>query len=88
MVGFMWDHHGESDKAQKGNKVKSVSSYTYSVVHGVATCHDCGWTTESYKNAQAISKQHATRYGHHVSGELGIAFSYTGSPVEEKAKKA
>ncbi len=52
--------------------------YHYAVVHGVATCEDCGWHTESYKNAQAIAKIHAVKRGHHVSGELGIVFSYTG----------
>lgn len=52
--------------------------YSYGVVHGIAECEDCGWRTESYKNAQAISKIHAKRHGHKVSGELGIAFSYDG----------
>ena len=62
-----------------------MGSHTYGVVHGTATCQDCGWSTDSYKNAQAISKQHATRYGHQVSGELGIAFSDTGDAVKPKA---
>ncbi len=48
----------------------------YGVVHGVAWCQDCDWTTDSYKNAQAISSKHAKKYGHRVEGELGIAFSY------------
>ena len=51
-------------------------SDSYGVVHGVAHCLDCGWSTESYKNAQAISAKHARKYGHRVEGELGIAFSY------------
>jgi len=52
--------------------------YHYGVVHGLAWCNDCGWKTESYKNAQAIAKIHAKKRGHNVSGELGIAFSYIG----------
>ena len=52
--------------------------YSYGVVHAVVTCKDCGWETESYKNAQALAAQHAKKHGHHVEGELGIAFSYTG----------
>ncbi len=51
-------------------------SDSYGVVHGVAHCLDCDWSTESYKNAQAISAKHARKYGHRVEGELGIAFSY------------
>ena len=51
-------------------------SYKYSVVHGIAECDDCCWKTESYKNAQAIAKIHAKRYGHKVRGELGISFEY------------
>lgn len=52
--------------------------YTYGVVHGVAICQDCGWHTESYKNAQALAARHAKAHGHHVKGELGISFSYDG----------
>ena len=52
--------------------------YSYGVVHGVAECLDCDWHTESYKNAQAISKIHAKSKGHRVRGELGIDFSYDG----------
>lgn len=50
----------------------------YSVVHGLATCEDCGWHTDSYKNAQANAARHAKAYGHHVNGELGISFGYYG----------
>ena len=56
-------------------------THTYGVVHGMVWCTDCGWSTESYKNAQALAAQHARRYGHHVKGELGIAFSYTGDAI-------
>lgn len=51
-------------------------SYSYGVVHGIACCDDCDWSTDSYKNAQAIAAKHAKKYGHKVRGELGIAFSY------------
>ena len=53
--------------------------YSYGVVHGLANCQNCDWHTDSYKNAQAIAKQHAKRYGHTVKGELGISFAYYGS---------
>ena len=52
--------------------------YAYGVVHAVVRCQDCEWETFSYKNAQAISKKHAEKYGHYVEGELGISFSYDG----------
>lgn len=51
-------------------------SYSYAVVHAVIHCEDCEWSTNSYKNAQAIAKIHAKKYSHRVSGELGIALSY------------
>ena len=52
--------------------------YSYGVIHAYVRCLDCGWETESYKNAQAIAKIHAEKHGHRVEGELGIAFSYNG----------
>jgi len=52
--------------------------YSYGVIHAIVECEDCDWTTNSYKNAQAIAKIHAKRYGHRVLGELGISFSYNG----------
>ena len=52
--------------------------YWYSVIHAVVECEDCDWQTESYKNAQAIAKIHAQKYGHRVRGELGISFGYDG----------
>lgn len=51
---------------------------SYGVVHGVAECEDCDWTTSSYKNCQAIAKIHAQKHGHRVRGELGIDFTYDG----------
>ena len=61
-------------------------THTYGVVHGLAECRDCGWKTASYKNAQALAAQHAKRHGHHVHGELGIAFSYTGKAPAAKGE--
>jgi len=58
--------------------------YHYSVVHGLAECKDCEWSTEAYKNAQATAANHARKYGHRVEGELGISFGYDGSDLPEK----
>lgn len=60
-------------------------TYTYGVVHGIAECKNCGWSTHTYKNAQATAKKHAEKYGHFVVGELGISFSYTGD-AQKKVK--
>jgi len=51
-------------------------SYEYGVTHAIVNCDDCDWKTQSYKNAQAIAKIHAKKYGHKVSGELAIYFNY------------
>jgi len=51
-------------------------SYWYRVVHTIIECEDCGWYSNSYKNAQALAKIHAKKYGHRVKGELGIDFGY------------
>ena len=56
--------------------------YSYGVIHAFVECEDCGWITESYKNAQAIAKIHAKKYKHRVTGELGISFSYNGRDEE------
>jgi len=58
-----------------------ITSRNYAVVHGLAECLTCGWSTESYKNAQALAARHAKAHGHKVVGELGIAFEYTGGPA-------
>jgi len=57
--------------------------YSYGVVHAKVHCDDCGWETDSYKNAQAIAKIHAQKYKHRVWGELGIGFSYNGREVSK-----
>ena len=48
----------------------------YAVIHAIVECEDCSWTTESYKNTQAIAKIHAKKHGHRVRGELAIGFGY------------
>jgi len=58
---------------------------TYGVMHGIATCQDCGWHTESYKNAQALAAKHAKQYGHHVIGEVAYGYSYTGDGSGKEA---
>lgn len=58
--------------------------YSYGVIHAIVECEDCGWHTESYKNAQALAKIYAQKYKHNVRGELGISFSYIG---KEELKK-
>jgi len=66
-------------------------SYVYSVVHAIIACEDCGWTARHYKNAQATAKIHAKRYGHRVSGDLGIYLVYdyrdVGGESEEEGKR-
>ena len=47
-------------------------------VHVIAHCEDCEWTTDSYKNGQAIAAKHAKTYGHTVHVEVGLAGFYDG----------
>ena len=46
------------------------------VVHGFGECHNCGATFDNYKNALALSAQHAKKYDHHVTCEQAISVSY------------
>jgi len=48
-------------------------------VHTVATCQNCGKEFWNYKNGQALAAQHAKKYKHIVTGEVGLAFEYDGS---------
>ena len=64
-----------------------MGTYSYGVVHGIAQCDDCDWSTSSYKNCQAISAKHAKEFHHRVSGELGIAFGYDYRDVGSKEEK-
>lgn len=51
----------------------------FGVVHGIATCETCGWTSQSYKNAQATGAKHAQSKGHVVNGEVAYAYTYDGT---------
>lgn len=55
---------------------------SYGVIHGLAECRDCNWSTASYKNAQALAARHAKAKGHCVKGEVGYAYTYDGSDQE------
>ena len=48
------------------------------VVHVLAYCLDCGWTSEALKNGQALAAIHARKHKHLVGGEVGLAFKYNG----------
>lgn len=61
--------------------------YYYSVIGAIVECEDCGWTSSSYKNGQAIAKLHAKHYHHKVRGELTIAFGYDGRESEPSEKE-
>ena len=52
-------------------------------VHAFGDCLTCGRQFLNYKNAQALSAQHARKYGHVVFGEVGFAFSYGDSGKED-----
>ncbi len=63
----------------------------YGVVHGVASCETCGWSSQSYKNALALAAIHARAHGHRVVGEVGSMFVYDatadGPSLKKKAVK-
>jgi len=52
----------------------------YTVQSDIATCQDCDKTFDCTKNAQALASQHAQKYGHKVTGEKTILYSYNGKP--------
>jgi len=47
-------------------------------VHAIARCEDCGKEFQNFINAQALAAQHAKKYKHLVTGEVGLAFRYDG----------
>jgi hypothetical protein len=51
-------------------------------VHTIAKCKDCGKEFDDYINGQALAAQHAKKYGHLVTGEVGLAFKYDGREKE------
>lgn len=46
------------------------------VVHAEGRCEDCGQEFTHYKNALALSAQHAARTGHTVTCEQSLAVTY------------
>mgnify|MGYP001609082151 FL=1 len=48
------------------------------LIHGIAQCEDCGKEFSNYRNAQALSAQHAKKYKHVVRGEIALGFVYDG----------
>ena len=66
-----------------------IESRKYGVVHGIATCKDCGKEFQNHKNAQALASKHASDYGHTVNGEVGYAYTYVGfkKPLASRQKR-
>jgi hypothetical protein len=52
---------------------------SYGPVECEAYCETCGWSTESYKNGQAIAAIHAKKHGHKVNGHVINSFTYDGT---------
>jgi len=51
----------------------------FGLVHALAKCDTCGWTSPTWKNAQALASIHARKNGHVVNGEVAYAFTYDGT---------
>lgn len=66
-------------------KKKGISEMkkSFGVIHCVADCQDCGWSTESYKNGQAIAAKHAKKYKHKVTVDIGLCGTYDGREKSE-----
>jgi len=45
------------------------------IVHGIATCYECGWEVEG-RNVMGLAAQHAGKTGHHVNCEIGHSYSW------------
>jgi hypothetical protein len=50
----------------------------YTVISDTAVCENCGKKFTCTKNAQALAKQHAEKYGHRVTGEKEVLYMYDG----------
>ena len=50
---------------------------TKGLIHGIANCSECGWGCQSYLTVQRNAQNHAKRYGHVVTLDLGYAVTYT-----------
>ena len=51
------------------------------VVHAIAECEDCDKRFTNYKNAQALAAKHAKHKKHKVTGEIVLAFEYSGKDL-------
>ena len=51
---------------------------SFGVVHAIAECEDCEWSSQMYKNAQANAARHAKAKGHRVHVEVGLDGYYDG----------
>ena len=54
------------------------------VVHCLAVCLRCKWSSEDYKRAQRLGRQHAERTGHAVTVETGTVVDYN---LTDKSKE-
>jgi len=48
------------------------------VVHVIAECQDCDWSTQDYIRGRAMASQHAKRHKHKVRVEVGMNGFYDG----------
>jgi hypothetical protein len=46
------------------------------VMHVMANCRNCDWSSHDYQKGQAEAARHARKTGHEIEGELGYAFRY------------
>jgi len=51
-------------------------------VGGLASCDDCSWEYENYKNAQAVGANHAKHNNHQVRVETTLVSLYNGRDSE------
>jgi hypothetical protein len=49
-----------------------------SLIHGIARCTVCSWTSENYRSVQGLAHKHAKTTGHLVCAELGYLVEYRG----------
>ena len=47
------------------------------IIHQIATCTECSWTCDNYKDAKAYKEavKHSRKTGHRVIGETGTCWS-------------
>lgn len=46
------------------------------LVHAIAWCEDCEWSSGAQNTSTAAAQRHATKTGHRVSGEQGYTYRY------------